>query len=75
MEDVNLLSVVLASKDNFLLLSQGFVDKQDDVLGAWNVKNDSGTYLIDLIIMIVVIGQPYNWTAFNCLPSPVWVSG
>lgn len=67
--DANLLSVSLASKDNFLSLNQGFVDKQDDVLGTSAVKTFSGIYLIDLIIIIVVMGQPHNLTAFNCLPS------
>lgn len=45
------------------------MDKQDDILGTSTVKTVSGIYLIDLIIKIVVMGQPHNLTAFTCLPS------
>lgn len=76
MGDANLLSVSLASKDNFLSFNQGFVDKQHDVLGTSTVKTGSGIYLIDLIIITVVMGPPHNLTAFNChLPFLMWVSG
>lgn len=34
------------------------------------MRSDSGIYLIDFIIIIVVVGQPHNLTAFNCLPMP-----